>query len=248
LIYTTRRVYHNPSPNKGYKVIESVRWMKLHFLLLILGAGLLAAACGPAPQIRNENYLQDDSLFTEEPCAPPCWRGITPGETAWRDALTMIEDDPTLAQLEEQADEESDRIGAAWSQTDGELCCQMLTEDGETVSFIILQTTPDHTFGEVVNIYGEPTYLVGEVLSDDQGLFSLFYPDTPMLVYAFVAGEQGELTETSEVVGSAYMTEDLMELLLNTSELHAWEGFKSYSAYMDGEFEVTPSITVTPSE
>lgn len=222
--------------------------MKFRLIFALITLTLIAAACGPAPQIRSDKYLPDDSLFTEEPCGAPCWRGITPGETKWSDAMTKVEDDPTLENLEEQADENSTRIGAAWSAVDGELCCQMFTEDGETVSFIILQTTPDHKFGEVIDIYGEPDYLIGETLSDDQGLFSLFYTDIPMLLYVFVAGEKGEITELSEVVGFAYATPELMQLLIDTSELHAWEGFQSYAAYMDSEFEVTPSITLTPSE
>ncbi len=222
--------------------------MKFRLIFAVITLAFIAAACGPTPQIRSDKYLPDNSLFTEEPCGPPCWRGIIPGETAWSVALTILEDDASLDKLEEQADEDSNRIGAAWSAVDGELCCQMFSEDGETVSFVILQTTPDHTFGEVVEIYGEPNYLTGETLTDDQGLFSLFYTEIPMLLYVFVAGSEGEITELSEVVGFAYATPELMQLLIDTSELHAWEGFQSYAAYMDSEFEVTPSITLTPSD
>jgi hypothetical protein len=43
-----------------------------------------------------------------------------------------------------------------------------------------------------------------------------------------------------------FIAED-MDLLLQTTDLHAWEGYQSYAAYMDSEFEVTPSVTLTPT-
>ena len=218
----------------------------MKFRIVVFSLLLLAAACAPPPQIRSDKFLNDTSLVSGEPCAAPCWRNITPGETKWSDALIFLEDDASLANLETQADENSDRLGAAWSPAEGELCCQMFSEDGEEVSFIILQTTPDMTFEQVIEKHGEPEYLTGEAVSDDQGIFSLFYPDVPMMVYVFVAGESGALGGSNEVVGFAYTTSELMTLLLDTSELHAWEGFQSYSDYMGGALEVTPSITLTP--
>ena len=34
---------------------------------------------------------------------------------------------------------------------------------------------------------------------------------------------------------------------MQTTELHRWEGYGSYSDYMEGEWEVTPSVTLTPT-
>jgi hypothetical protein len=77
---------------------------------------------------------------------------------------------------------------------------------------------------------------------------SLVYPEVPMVVYVFVAGtEEGELSEASEIIGSLYFTPEDMELLLQTQELHAWDGYKSYAAYSEDEFAVTPSVTLTPT-
>jgi len=202
----------------------------------------MVAACAPEPELRNDNYLDDDSfLEIDGDCTTPCWRGIIPGETSWQDARTIIEDDDDLDDFQTQSDDETDRVGAAWAQADGDLCCQMFSsEDGETVDFLILQTAPDEELGDVLEVHGEPDYLIGETLADDQGIFSLFYTEIPMLIYAFVAGESGELSETSEVIGFSYMTADLMQELIDTSELHAWEGYASYQDYMDSEFEITP--------
>ena len=207
---------------------------------------VLIAACAPTPELRNDNLLQDSSFLSGEPCGPPCWRGIIPGETDWNDALNIIEDDPTLSDLETRTSDDTEVIGAIWGQTDGDSCCQMYSESGELVDIIILQTAPTNTLGDVVETYGEPTYLIGETLSGEQGVFTLFYPEDQMLIYSFIAGENGELSEASEVIGFAYFALDRMELLMQTNDLHEWEGYQSYSAYMGGDFEVTPSVTLTP--
>lgn len=216
------------------------------FLILLTLSALLVAACAPAPELRNENFLQDTSFVDGDPCGPPCWRDIVVGETPWNEAITIIEDDATLADLEQQTADDSSIIGALWAPVDGDGCCQMFSEDGEIVDVLILQTAPLVTLGEVLDEHGDPEYLTGETLTDDQGVFSLFYPDLNMLIYAFVAGESGELTEASEVIGFGYFSDARMELLLLTNDLHAWEGYQSYGAYMESEFEVTPSVTLTP--
>jgi hypothetical protein len=225
-------------------VDESGRSMNYRLLLAGLGLVLLVAACAPEPQLLNENYLNDTSFVTGEPCGPPCWRDIVPGETSWQDARTIIEDDPTLDNWQQRADEDSERIGAAWEQADGDLCCQMFsTENGETVELILLQTAPQETLQTVIDEHGEPSYLIGETVTEDQGIVTLFYPDNPMIIYVFVAGETGSISADSPVIGFAYLTENLMQELIETSELHAWEGFGTYSEYMGGEFEVLPEST-----
>jgi hypothetical protein len=104
------------------------------------------------------------------------------------------------------------------------------------------------TLGELLEAHGEPTYIAGQEFTPDQAIMSLVYPEIPMVVYAFVEGpETGALTETSELIGMLYFVPEDMELLLQTSELHTWEGYQSFSDYVDGDLEVTPSVTLTPT-
>ncbi|MDX2076822.1 MAG: hypothetical protein SFZ02_10350 [bacterium] len=222
--------------------------MKLRNILLLVGLVFLIAACAPTPQLRSDRLLKDDSVVSDEPCAPPCWRNIIPGGTKWNDALNIIRDDPTLASLQTRTDEATKQIGAAWAQKDGDNCCQMFSEDGQTVSFIVAQTTPIIRLGEVIEKHGEPSYIIGDTVSSDQALVSVYYPDIPMLIYVFVEGENGAISDRSEVVGFAYLTSDLMGELLQTSNLHTWDGYKTFNEYMQSEFELTPipSEEVTP--
>lgn len=222
--------------------------MKLCLLLLSVMALLMLAACQPPPELRDASLLQDTSLLTDEPCSAPCWRNITPGQTAWRDALTIIEDDPTLMDMQLQQDENSPAIVATFKQANGGDCCQMFTQDGETVDLLFLRVAPLVKLGDLIDAKGDPSYLIGSGFSDDQAIMNLLYPEQNLVVYVFVAGEQaGSLNDNSEAIGVLYMKQEEMSLLLQTSELQAWEGYQTYQFYAESTLEVTPSITLTPT-
>jgi hypothetical protein len=235
--------------------LESVLIMKLRLCLLGVFAVSLLSACIPAPNLRNEKFLNDDSLLkTDETCSAPCWRGITPGETKWSDALAILEDQPDL---EDPKSEQAQSIGpnalaAVWQPVNGEQCCQMVSEDGETVSGIVLQLAPTMTVGELVSAQGEPQYVIGTPGTDDQAIINLFYPEHSIVVLAFVAGaSSGELSESSEVIGIFYTTPDQMDLGLKLSNLYAWNGYQPFSAYApdkaDADYAITQSVTLTPT-
>lgn len=219
-------------------------------ILMMTVVALLLVACAPPTNLRDETLLNDTSLVTGNPCEAPCFYGITPGETTWQEALTIIEDTSSFSNLQVQASENDASIQAAWQAgSESPVCCQMATEDGQTVSLILLRTAPVMTLGEVIRAHGEPQYLVGSPFTEDQAIMNLVFAETPMIVYAFVAGtEAGEMTADSEIIGALYLTADEMELLLESTELYAWDGYKAYAAYDTGAFDVTPIITLTPAE
>jgi protein-disulfide isomerase len=187
-------------------------------------------------QLRNDRLLQEDGLVSGDPCGAPCWRGITPGETPWEDAIAIIEDDEGISDLQTQTDTMSDLVAAQFRQVDGDICCQMFADDGLTVSFMFLQTAPLMTMGEVVEVHGIPEYVVIEALTARQGYFNLFYPEVPMMVYSFVAGEQGELSESSEIIGFAYMTFEVMDTVLASGPmLRLWDGYGSFEQYLESD-------------
>jgi hypothetical protein len=208
----------------------------------------LFASCASAPKLRDEKLLHDASLVTGSPCAAPCWRGITPGETLWDDALTILADDATLENVKVEPVKDTDSIVANWQEVDGNPCCQMATEDGETVQSIFVLVAPEVRLGEVVEKYGPPEYVIGGEVSSDQAVMYLFYSDPPMLLYTFVAGKDGVLSASSEVIGFAYFAPDQIDVLVENNNFHAWEGYKSFQDYADSEFIVTaiPTETATP--
>ena len=229
--------------------------MKNRMVILgLLALVLLIAACVPAPQIRNDKLLRDTSLLSGEPCRAPCWRGITPGVTTWREAQNIIEDTAEFTKIEVRTDDESDAAQITWQQgEDGQSCCVIVSETQQTADRLFLQLAPEITMAQMTAEYGEPTYAVGAEVTKDQAVINLVYPEYAMVAYAFVAGaETGAISAESEIVGVLFVTSDDMELLLQTSSLHNWEGYQAYSAYTPDEdeatFDVTPSITLTPED
>lgn len=218
--------------------------MKLRVLLVLLVVMVAAAACAAPPELRNPSFLKDNSLVDNEPCAAPCWRGITPGETTWRDALTILEDDATLSDVKTETNEETGEIAATFQRADGVPCCLVYTSDGDTVDQMLLQLAPDNTLGEVIENLGEPEYFSGTEVSPEQAAAALFYPDQQLVVYAFVAGvAEGIISEDSEVFAALYLNEADMQEVLQTSNLHDWLGYDTYAAYAARPFNVTPMPT-----
>lgn len=226
--------------------------MKLRLILpgVLLALALALASCAPAPQLRDPALLSDTGLIDGEPCEAPCWRGITPGETSWRDALTIVEDDVDFGDPTSREDENSDAIGAVWSVKDGPECCQMVAEDGETVSLIFVRTRPENTVGELIDVHGEPTYAVGTPVTEDQALINLVYPELRTIVLAFVAGENADVGAGSEIIGMLHASPTDIDLFMKTQYLHEWTGYGPFAEYRqaeDADYEVTPSVTLTPT-
>jgi hypothetical protein len=227
--------------------------MKFRLLMPGLVALLvLVSACVPPLNLRNDKFLKDDSLITKQPCDAPCWRGITPGETAWDAALTILEDSADLDKPDVKKEDNGPGIGALWQPKDGESCCQMASIDGKTVSVILLRLAPTLTLGKLIEARGEPTYALGAPGDEEQAVINMFYPDNSLIVTAFVAGDKnGTLSAASEIVGAYYIATDQMDLIIKTNSLYGWKGYQPFSAYApdapNADFAVTPSVTLTPT-
>ncbi len=229
--------------------------MKFRILLPgILLLVVIVAACSPAPNLRNPKFLKDTSLITKnEDCDAPCWRGITPGETTWTDAQVILQDQKDFENVQTQAIPDSAAaVGASWQPVGGESCCQTISEDGKTVSSIFLQIAPDVTLRQLIDVRGEPEYVLGTPGTDDQAIVNLFYPEQNMIVFAFVEGAaKGALSETSEIIGVYYTTPDRMDLGVKLSSLYGWKGYQPFTAYAPDnptpDFKITQSVTLTPT-
>ncbi len=204
-------------------------------LLQAFATGSAAVTLGaPQRSLLNDSFLRDTSLITGEPCAPPCWQSIVPGETSMADAAAIVEtlDGMTIAQ--------ADEYRLILAQTDGDPCCHIWSEDGETVATILLQFAPNIGIGEVIAAYGEPPFVGGQPFNETEAALSFYYPEEQMLLYAMVAGADGILEESSPVVSAIFATESIMAAALGAAPFDYWKGYLSYSEYMDGEYDYTP--------
>ncbi|HRF95373.1 MAG TPA: hypothetical protein PLZ51_09260, partial [Aggregatilineales bacterium] len=96
------------------------------------------------------------------------------------------------------------------------------------VDYISLQFTATLTLGQILERYGEPTFVEGQLVTSDQALFTLFYPDVPMLIYAFAGLPSDVLSNDSFIIGMALPSPDIMASFVSAEGLPAWTGFISY--------------------
>ena len=210
----------------------------LAILLAIIGV-LALSACGGEVRLLDENKLNDTSLLTGEPCEAPCWNGITPGETRYRDAKLIIESDERY-RITDEPDPQDDNPGRVFDFAEGEkpACCQLFSRDGETVTSFLLQMAPNLIFGPVFDRLGEPDYIVGQQVDEAQGYMALLYVDTPLVLYTHVATpETGAVSVNNEVIGAMYLAGAEMEQVLTCASLREWAGFQSFSYYIEGEMD-----------
>lgn len=221
--------------------------MKLRLLLPAILLALLIAACAPPPNLRDEKLLQDTSLITDQPCASPCWQGIIPGETTWRDMSILIQDDPKFSNDEETTDDQSEARLVNFATADGTPCCRIISSaDGRTVDVILTQLAPGQiTLSEILEKYGEPQYVIGSEATPEQALVSLIYPDVPVIIYVFAAGiATGELTPESDIIGAVYVTQTVMDDVTTNNNFYAWEGYRQLAGWLDdSEFDFTAQST-----
>lgn len=214
--------------------------MNRALLLILVGMlALISLACSPEIKLLDDTKLKDLGLLSGEPCEAPCWNGIIPGETAYADAKTMIEDDWRYQNIEEAEQQEGNPARIfGFSPEEGQVCCQIFSRDGENVTSMLLQLAPQMALGPVMDEHGEPVYVGGESPAADQAYMALVFEDVPMVVYAFVAGaESGELSPSSEIIGLMYMARSEMDTLLSCSSLYVWSGFQSFSDYIDENYD-----------
>lgn len=178
----------------------------------------------------NNALLQDDSLITGEPCEAPCWQNITPGETSFADARTTIE------QLADTNIQDTDN-SFVFSLNTGSACCQIASQDLQTVSTILLRLAPTNTLGDLIDANGEPSFVTGEPFSESEHILTLVYPEINLIIFTVVDGADGQLTNDTPIITAVYMSDAVMEGFVANSPIDNWKGFLTYNDYMDGEFD-----------
>ncbi|MCY3780279.1 MAG: thioredoxin domain-containing protein [Chloroflexi bacterium] len=204
-------------------------------MLTALVDGAPGLSIGPPERsLLNDSFLKDSSLIDGEPCAPPCWNNITPGETDMATALEL------LASTENLHIVQAVDSGFLFQSGDGEPCCQVTSRDDGTVASILLQFAPETGLGDLLSVHGEPMYVTGQSFSDKEALIVLYYPERRMLLYVVVPGVDGQLEASSPVVSAIYATEDLLTDAFGATPFDHWKGYLTYSEYMDGKYDYQP--------
>ena len=180
----------------------------------------------------------DQSLVGNDICSPPCVAGIQPGLTSTTDALQILKNLKT-------SDESNPTVlesGIIRSKVEGTYY-YFYSKDSLITQ---IDTRPKSTnLKEVINLFGEPSYLNKGKIRDGYYFVSLFYPEKGLV---FVIGGNKELytiepnmsvakaiflepSDITTIINSLYGKEIIEETLANIQE---WKG---YGNYLNNDFE-----------
>lgn len=103
------------------------------------------------------------------PCRPPCWEGITPGQTSFNDAVELLKKNPatTMVQISEGSDK---KPFASWNWLNNlsSANIQLNTNNGViearagksgTITKISSRLPASFKLGEIIRVYGEPSHV-----------------------------------------------------------------------------------------
>lgn len=183
-----------------------------------------------APTLAPDAYAELTMRWlTGVPCRAPCWEGITPGETAYDDAVELLRDKPFLL---EEGSEYPERYELA----------------GDPVDSIVVDVPKQVALKDVIAAYGEPSHIVAFMLHGLHGDGVIYVVDIGWQAQGIVL-EHGSRSEP-EINGELSL--DLLQLY--APELYGlggkahgavtvpWEGYNSFSHYCQDHVALTPPL------
>ncbi len=171
------------------------------------------------------------------PCRPPCWEGITPGQTTAAEAVEMLKNHPWVATTRKFSLGEDGAIAWKWvnEQEGGEIG---FWSQPPQVVFSIRPGFPRYfRFSEVIEAYGEPSHIIAMAYygSDIDGIFyelEIVYRPQGFILKAIYSGKP-DLTLDTLVSVTFFAPEDKLYLAAFSDPGRAvpWQGFKGYDFY-----------------
>lgn len=214
-------------------------------LVLFLVASVLLAACTPPPPLKSDKYLQDTSLISGTPCAPPCFQGITVGLTTFSDAETLLKNNALFSNVQKQ-DSSGRPPLATFNTKAGEAIGQLTANDKGVVDALLVKLAPGVTTEQVIAKYGDPKYVTGIDYSQTEVALALIFPDKGIVAWVAPGDANATLKPTDPVVVVLYIAPDGFPKLLETAELRGFAGYIAYATYKSNTPVITPRITSTP--
>jgi hypothetical protein len=179
-------------------------------VLLLLGLWLvnLCAGCAEPPPL-------DTSLLTGEPCEPPCWQGLTPGESTEEDVAefmrtTRFVDIRTVYRSSftrlTRDREEVAGVGIQWSSSLGLGPCNHLSIEEGVLKYITICPYPGVTLGRLIDRYGLPEKYIANLQGYERRWVdvTLFYPTHGFTVDLVLPPDDATLQPESTVADVWY--------------------------------------------
>ncbi len=172
---------------------------------LIVG---LCGGCGEPPPL-------DRSLLTGEPCEPPCWQGLTPGESTEEDVAefmrtTRFVDAGSVRRSSytrlTQGGEEVAGVVIHWRSSWGLSACNDFCVEEGVLNSITICPSPGVTLGGLIERYGAPEKYIANLQGYERRWIdvTLFYPTHGFTVYFTLTPEDATLQPESSVASVWY--------------------------------------------
>jgi len=138
--------------------MRAIRTGRTTLLLVGLWMIILSGGCGEPPPL-------DMSLLTGEPCEPPCWQGLTPGESTEEDVAefmrtTRFVDARTVRRSSytrvTRGGEEVAGVIVHWCGSSGLGTCSDFSIEEGVLKYIRMWPYPGVTLGGLIDRYGPP--------------------------------------------------------------------------------------------
>lgn len=183
-----------------------------------------------------------------DPCAPPCWEGITPNQTTLEDALELLNLHPFVKEIGVDVNEnETFSFTSDSDSYDGTLSYQK--EPPYTIERIEVYHPPVR-LGDVISAYGEPSYVLvftqtasmaGGDLDIDPRVyrFGIVYPKQKFILTYRNTIPINHITSEDQLTYSLFFGDSFQSLLDNKLKrvrgdtLIPWQGYQSFAFYCE---------------
>jgi len=203
--------------------------------VVAVAASLIAAAhgCGEPPPL-------DTSLLTGEPCEPPCWQGLVPGQSTAADAQHFLETSDLVDHVVEEAKQgyvywQSPVGGARRNPVSVYRTNSLRVGEDGVLEDIQVYLDYDFTLEQLLARYGPPDKLsAGPAGTPERAWIGvgLFYPERGMMLVLELPVSDPVLRPETKVVWAYYMppttTEGLPTALVGDhpdESLRPWPGY-----------------------
>lgn len=190
------------------------------------------------------------------PCQPPCWEGITPGQTTAKDGLNILQTISYITDAKLHPPAKNETYGSLdWSWTDGGRYKRNGAFDGSyliyepqttnEIIYLLRPDLPEYKFSEIVKSFGEPSHIIAVVTSDRASAGrNVFY--NLYIVYlqqGFVLSNKFSSANSSKPMINSELLFGGVEFFVSgvgglesahqnyTKLLVPWQGYKSFDYY-----------------
>lgn len=217
--------------------MENRKPYSLISLILSLLAGLaFFSACQVGRGSGDEIKIGDGGLISAEPCAAPCFLGITPDKSSYQDVIDHLSQKGYLDSCEEyDKTSESGDIGIKCD----DIFIISFDVNKELVTGLGFNLSTQHSVEDVIARYGEPESVAvstggyAEITSE----MRLFFPSVRMtLILEQIKGSSYLVQPTTRVVAVSYEGVTSYQELTDTAQ--PWSGYREY--YMEFSMQRRP--------